>query len=74
MRETRGTDDPKRARNDGPTPGQGVRCPICDGAVDVHGESFPFCTRRCKLVDLGRWLGGGYVVSRPLEEDDFGEV
>lgn len=24
---------------------------------------YPFCTKRCRLVDLGRWLGEGYIVA-----------
>ncbi len=41
-----------------------VRCPICDKTME--GEStaawpdFPFCSRRCKTIDLGRWLDGRY--------------
>jgi hypothetical protein len=32
----------------------------------------PFCSERCKLADLGRWLGGGYriPVSDPPPPDD----
>lgn len=31
---------------------------------------FPFCSERCKLLDLGKWLDGGYVVtaSSPFDE------
>ncbi len=38
-------------------------CPICSKQVahpaDAEG-TFPFCSRRCRLVDLGNWLGEGY--------------
>jgi endogenous inhibitor of DNA gyrase (YacG/DUF329 family) len=30
--------------------------------------SFPFCSPRCKLIDLGRWLGGKYRI--PVVEKD----
>ena len=35
---------------------------------------FPFCSDRCRLIDLGKWASGGYVISSPLndpESDDF---
>ena len=43
-----------------------VKCPICDAAMPgnwTEYPEYPFCTKRCKLVDLGRWLGEGYTVS-----------
>ena len=39
-------------------------CPACDGPVAPRAENraFPFCSDRCKLLDLGRWLDGDYRV------------
>jgi len=39
-------------------------CPICGGKRGPLGENkfFPFCCDRCKLVDLGRWLGEEYFI------------
>ena len=39
-------------------------CPICQKSVAPRAEnpSFPFCSRRCRAVDLGRWLGEEYRV------------
>jgi endogenous inhibitor of DNA gyrase (YacG/DUF329 family) len=41
-------------------------CPICGKRFEVESlaahPAFPFCSERCRLVDLGRWLDGGYVV------------
>ena len=37
-------------------------CPTCDEPVSRDGKSAPFCSERCKLVDLGHWLRGDYVV------------
>lgn len=35
--------------------------------------TFPFCSERCKLVDLGRWLDGQYQVPvAPDDEDESG--
>ena len=43
------------------------RCPICDKPVE---QAFrPFCSPRCRDVDLNRWLTGRYVVPG-REEDD----
>lgn len=44
------------------------RCPICDKPApprDVN-RYLPFCSARCKDIDLGRWFEGQYVISRPL--------
>jgi endogenous inhibitor of DNA gyrase (YacG/DUF329 family) len=52
-----------------------MRCPICKTPVPDEGpdrpQSFPFCSDRCKLIDLGRWLDGKYQV--PVVEDDLDE-
>jgi endogenous inhibitor of DNA gyrase (YacG/DUF329 family) len=39
-------------------------CPICRRGLPLGTATatFPFCTPRCKLVDLGNWLGDGYVI------------
>jgi endogenous inhibitor of DNA gyrase (YacG/DUF329 family) len=42
------------------------RCPICSkpfqvASLDDH-PSFPFCSDRCKLIDLGRWIDGAYAI------------
>jgi endogenous inhibitor of DNA gyrase (YacG/DUF329 family) len=29
---------------------------------------FPFCSERCRLIDLGKWASGGYVISSPLQD------
>ena len=43
-----------------------VKCPLCGktGEIDQLGDlpSFPFCSDRCKLVDLGRWIDGDYAI------------
>ncbi len=48
-------------------------CPICGRPVAEDEEHFPFCSRRCRQVDLGKWLGGQYVISRPIEQSDLEE-
>ncbi len=52
-----------------PTP---VHCPICGKENDFFAEPMgTFCSARCKLVDLGKWLGEEYRVSEPLRPDHF---
>ena len=45
------------------------RCPTCKGPSIKEGNKlFPFCSERCHLVDLGRWLGEEYrVPGEPAE-------
>ena len=44
-----------------------VNCPRCGTDVPVdtgeRGPYFPFCSRKCKLLDLGKWLEGEYRIS-----------
>jgi len=53
----------------GATPKPRGRCPICGRPPSA--EARPFCSPRCRDVDLNRWLTGSYVV--PGREDDDGE-
>jgi uncharacterized protein len=49
------------------------RCPICrkNAAPRRENPFFPFCSERCKLVDLGKWLGEEYQLpGRPEEVED----
>lgn len=41
-----------------------ARCPVCRKPVAPRGanRAFPFCSDRCRLVDLGRWLDGEYRI------------
>ena len=51
------------------------RCPVCK-AETVH-EMRPFCSKRCKDVDLARWLGGGYAIAGgngDADEDGDNEI
>ena len=44
-----------------------VGCPTCRKVGDwFAGEYGPFCSRRCRLVDLGKWFGGEHAISEPL--------
>ena len=50
----------KRARS--------LRCPICRKIVLRTEPEFPFCSARCRLIDLGKWATGQYVVSSPVTD------
>lgn len=52
-----------------------TRCPICNKPVESVEDAgqpasslFPFCSERCKLIDLGRWLDGKYRI--PVVDDE----
>ena len=34
-------------------------------------EDFPFCSDRCRLIDLGKWASGGYVISSPIHDPEI---
>ena len=52
-----------------------LRCPTCRKIVLRDEPEFPFCSERCRLIDLGKWASGGYVISTPLgEADQFGDA
>jgi len=49
-----------------------LRCPICGKSFDPEqSPAMPFCSRRCKLIDLGRWLDEKYGIpyERPQPVD-----
>ena len=51
-----------------------VRCPTCKNRGDWFAGAYgPFCSKRCKLVDLGKWLNEENKVSEPLRPEDFVE-
>ena len=43
-------------------------CPEC-GRPSAR-DTYPFCSTRCKNVDLNRWLSGGYAIPVRDDEDD----
>ncbi|QEH36654.1 DNA gyrase inhibitor YacG [Aquisphaera giovannonii] len=62
------------------------RCPTCSKTFEADSldalPSFPFCSSRCRLIDLGRWIDGVHAIpgapargpsagqAPPVEEDD----
>ncbi len=47
-----------------------AKCPVC--AKPARADHAPFCSARCRQVDLGHWLGGHYAIppQGPAEYED----
>ncbi|MBI4524885.1 MAG: DNA gyrase inhibitor YacG [Deltaproteobacteria bacterium] len=52
-----------------------VRCPICRAEVSWEGNPHrPFCSERCRLIDLGAWTEGKYrIPGKKLKRDQENE-
>lgn len=49
-----------------------VKCPVCSRKGEWFETRFgPFCSERCKLVDLGKWFSEENQISEPLRPDHF---
>jgi len=47
-----------------------MKCPLCKKKVKIKDNPFrPFCSKRCKLIDLGFWLDERYVIKGNGDED-----
>ena len=49
-----------------------LKCPICKKPVTSKDAEFPFCSDRCRLIDLGKWASGAYVISSPVQDTGEG--
>ncbi|MBI3933076.1 MAG: DNA gyrase inhibitor YacG [Acidobacteria bacterium] len=47
-----------------------INCPMCGRPVAVSEPPLPFCSERCRLLDLGNWASGRYVIPAPIPEDE----
>ena len=54
-----------------------IKCSICGSDYkfeynkdDPLPSHFPFCSKRCKAIDLGKWLNEVYRISTPMHEND----
>jgi len=45
-----------------------LACPVCKKPVESTDAEFPFCSERCRLIDLGKWASGAYVISSPTQD------
>lgn len=46
-----------------------MKCPICKKPVAWEDPFMPFCSERCKLIDLGNWASERYVITTPLKQE-----
>ena len=54
-----------------PKPRPAQKCPTCRKArVRATDPDFPFCSERCRTIDLGKWASGGYVISSPVQDTE----
>ena len=54
------------------TAGKTIKCPQCKKTVAINYNPYkPFCSERCKMVDLGAWLSGRYKINE--DKDVFDE-
>ena len=53
-----------------------VKCPTCGKrvvrAAEREAPFFPFCSERCKLVDLGKWFDEGHRIEEPIQRGEQG--
>lgn len=51
-----------------------TRCPICGKPVQRDEPNMPFCSDRCRIIDLGNWASGKYVIpGDPLPDETHSE-
>ncbi len=46
-----------------------MKCPICKKEVAPGGKHVPFCSDRCRLIDLGNWATEKYRISTPARSE-----
>ena len=49
------------------------RCPVCGKPSSRSDCNFPFCSGRCRTIDLGSWFDEKYLINRPIEQSDLEE-
>ena len=49
-------------------------CPICRKAVPADGPFIPFCSDRCRIIDLGNWASEKYTISTPVDPQTLEEI
>jgi hypothetical protein len=48
-----------------------LHCPICRKEVPLDSSNVPFCSDRCRTIDLGKWASGDYKISSPILDPDL---
>ena len=45
-----------------------LKCPTCKTVVLSKDPEFPFCSERCRTIDLGKWASGACVIRSPVQD------
>ena len=45
-----------------------IPCPTCRKPVALGDKEFPFCSPRCRLLDLGKWASEEYRITEPVKD------
>ena len=53
------------------TPPKALFCPTCRKVVLASAPDFPFCSDRCRRIDLGKWASDEYKISSPILDPDL---
>jgi len=48
-----------------------LHCPTCKKVVTSANADFPFCSDRCRIIDLGKWASGDYKITSPILDPDL---
>lgn len=48
-----------------------LRCPTCKKLVAETSPDVPFCSDRCRVIDLGKWASGEYRITSPILDPDL---
>jgi len=48
-----------------------LHCPICKKLVPLDAPEIPFCSERCRTIDLGNWASGEYKISSPIFDPEL---
>ncbi|MDQ2774703.1 MAG: DNA gyrase inhibitor YacG [Acidobacteriota bacterium] len=51
-----------------------TRCPVCRKEVSFNDPNMPFCSDRCRILDLGNWASEKYVISTPVLPDEIEDL
>jgi len=55
-----------------------INCPTCKKEIFYQNikslPAFPFCSERCKFMDLGAWLDEKYRIERPINDEELSQM
>ncbi len=63
---------PDSGTDSGPAPEiVAAACRTCGQTTTSECETFPFCSDRCRMADLGKWFNEDYRISRAIKDTDI---